>query len=650
MMLAYRQWFRILVDSSDDWSLFAYTDASPQWRGRELFASSLDFIRFSGGSREMVRIQLPLVNIGSEYRTVAGKTFAFLWQLVLVVGPCYRSLRAVLQRIRSFTTDLGGEFMLRDVNDCLIGFLRSLSAVVPRSARVEAFLFPHCLAAVGWHHVMDGLMRFGLCQLRWFGGWLELTKAMCRWIRNSRDSIVTALIASGRGGAGALVGEAKIPSFAKWRWKTLAAVIVGLETCLPSLLMAATAGVFDVMVGCGQDRVLAGHIRTLLHCPNFCSRFQFVAWFCKWVTELESWGSSCPCPEHRGIKGVKCSRRGRLIHLAYLRASGTFSTALRELREWQPARFGNDLVFREEAEACVRATAARGLQKLRFLDRLPYILSQLQAGMPELAVRCLTQFAEATPDSHHRVTLQFLSADSLLRPHVVALSTSGEMHPDLHRQVEWLREIPIDDSIAESPHACARRQELHSRAGKFGWHASSQRLDQNLRDCQAIVPLLPQSLQWLWHAYRRVPNMRKPGQDLRIPLRALEKKIYHLQGEPPSGWDVNFAEEFVPEGGGGDEPSGGAKVVVAAGRRLAGHAAHFRDWLLQCVAPSMTVSCRSADGEFRVFQVLELPRRMITVKSYDHDVNCAALWSVRHLFAGLLHVFSFACVAFLFPV
>ena len=484
MMLAYRQWFRLLVDSSDDWSLFAYTDASPQWRGRELFASSLDFIRFSGGSRELVRILLPLVNIGSEYRTVAGKTFAFLWQLVLVVGPCYRSLRAVLQRIRSFTTDLGGEFMLRDVNDCLIGFLRSLSAVVPRSARVEAFLFPHCLAAVGWHHVMDGLLRFGLCQLRWFGGWLELTKAMCRWIRNSRDSIVTALIASGRGGAGALVSEAKIPSFAKWRWKTLAAVIVGLETCLPSLLMAATAGVFDVMVGCGQDRVLAGHIRTLLHCPNFCSRFQFVAWFCKWVTELESWGSSCPCPEHRGIKGVKCSRRGRLIHLAYLRASGTFSTALRELREWQPARFGNDLVFREEAEACVRATAARGLQKLRFLDRLPYILSQLQAGMPELAVRCLTQFAEATPDSHHRVTLQFLSADSLLRPHVVALSTSGEMHPDLHRQVEWLREIPIDDSIAESPHACARRQELHSRAGKFGWHASSQRLD----SCPKINP------------------------------------------------------------------------------------------------------------------------------------------------------------------
>ena len=80
----------------------------PNGWGRELFASSLDFVRFSGGSRELVRILLPLVNLGSDYRTVAGKTLAFLWQLVLVVGPCYRSLRGVLQRLRSFTTGLGG--------------------------------------------------------------------------------------------------------------------------------------------------------------------------------------------------------------------------------------------------------------------------------------------------------------------------------------------------------------------------------------------------------------------------------------------------------------------------------------------------------------------------------------------------------------
>ena len=96
--------------------------------------------------------------------------------LVLVIGPDFRAMRGVLERARSLTTDIGGEFLVRDVHDCRIGFFKAIHAHVPRNAVVQNRLFPMCVASAGWHHVFDGLLRFGLCQLKWFGSWLEQTK------------------------------------------------------------------------------------------------------------------------------------------------------------------------------------------------------------------------------------------------------------------------------------------------------------------------------------------------------------------------------------------------------------------------------------------------------------------------------------------
>ena len=62
--------------------------------------------------------------------------------LVLVCGGNYKMLRSVLERIRSFTTDLGTEFLVRDVGDFLIPFMRCIGARVPVAARQQRFLFP----------------------------------------------------------------------------------------------------------------------------------------------------------------------------------------------------------------------------------------------------------------------------------------------------------------------------------------------------------------------------------------------------------------------------------------------------------------------------------------------------------------------------
>ena len=643
MMLAYRQYFKMLLESGEDFAIFVFMDASPQWRGRELYAASIDLIRYSGDVREVHHMLLPLLNLGSHHRTVAGKTWALLWMLILIVGPEYWSLRGILRRIRSFTTDLGGEFLVRDVKDSLIGFMRAVGARVPRKAVVEDWLFPMCLAAVGWHHCMDGLLRFGLLQLRWFGKFMDRTKGITRWLRNARDDIADALCANGRRGAGALVRKTHVPRFAEWRWKTLALVLEALSNCLPALLMASDIFI-QQMVGCGKDRVLADRVRQCLCDPTFPVQYEFVHWFASWVTKLQQWGSSCPCPEHKGQRGVVCNRRGRLIHLAFAHASDAFRCALEELQEWRDGRFGGDIQFQHEVVSAVRATAARSLLKLHFLDKLPYILALLDSSQPATAARALAQFAEAPLGNHHRLTLHFLGPDSTIRQHIESLASGNGMHPALQREVDWLREIPIDDSIAESPHACARRYELHSRAATFGWHASSQRLQQNLRDVQIILPRQPFGLQWLWDEYMRVPNMAHPERRRHISRRALERRIYHLHGALPEGWAENFVC-MGEEGDDGDGPPGAPRPADGdAAAKLPLHAVQFREWLLQALAPSMVASVRSEAGELVLFEVLELPRRLITVKTYDHDHASSSLWSVHDLVAMYLcsasHVFS----------
>ena len=82
-----------------------------------------------------------------------------------------------------------------------------------------------------------------------------------------------------------------------------------------------------------------------------------------------------------------------------------------------------------------------------------------------------------------------------------------------------------------------------------------------------------------------------------------------------------------------EEHEGGAGAPLVADALaepdLSHHALQFREWLVQSIEPGMVVSARSAeDGEFRLFQVLERPRRMITVKSYDFDETSSSLWSV----------------------
>ena len=79
--------------------LHIFADGSPQWRGTEVFACSLDLS--TSGYRE--RMLLPLVTLQRTRLDARSKAFCLLFQFFLLVGPSYSSLRAFCGKVVSIT-------------------------------------------------------------------------------------------------------------------------------------------------------------------------------------------------------------------------------------------------------------------------------------------------------------------------------------------------------------------------------------------------------------------------------------------------------------------------------------------------------------------------------------------------------------------
>ncbi len=204
--------------------------------------------------------------------------------------------------------------------------MRCIGARVLVAARQQRFLFPFALAVARWHHIMDALLRFGLLTQKWFGGFLDLVKALTKWLRVATDDIMDTLNTAGKSGAAALVGAPTLKIFAQWRWKTLESVMRSLKLCVVALRLHRDCPL--PLLDRSKDTVRASQVRLGLLEPKLMMRFELVDWFPSWVTRLERWGSSCPCVDHQGLCGVQCDRRGRLLHLAHGHACQEFDDAL----------------------------------------------------------------------------------------------------------------------------------------------------------------------------------------------------------------------------------------------------------------------------------------------------------------------------------
>jgi hypothetical protein len=105
-------------------------DASPQWKGTELFGGWCDRITQEPGGGDgiiFVRRQMPLNTLAFKHLSVADKVHSVLWMVMLEVGPSFRAMRWFLDHVISWTTDLGTEHHIVNSSDVLPNFIRMLN-------------------------------------------------------------------------------------------------------------------------------------------------------------------------------------------------------------------------------------------------------------------------------------------------------------------------------------------------------------------------------------------------------------------------------------------------------------------------------------------------------------------------------------------
>lgn len=238
------------------------------------------------------------------------------------------------------------------------------------------------------------------------------------------------------------------------------------------------------------------------------------------------WGSSCWCHQdewHKGIP-ITCRHRGRLVPYAYDFACERIAEIVQEALEWTLAFWDGDADFLHKAVAVVRATASRALQKIEFLDRVPYLFAKLGYN-PGIRPRLYAQYAQ--PGTHQRQTYRFMIEDGELRSAIDVMRDGFDLsNALLDQSVTAIRDLPLNDEVNEKPHAVFSRIHAHAPSSSFAWKASTSRLPQNLDDCYTLSAAASQDLQFHYNTFRQVVQPRNRKRDPKMSRAKFESMFY----------------------------------------------------------------------------------------------------------------------------
>ena len=221
-------------------------------------------------------------------------------------------------------------------------------------------------------------------------------------------------------------------------------------------------------------------------------------------------------------------------------------------------------------QACVRGSWHLASQKLSYLNDLPYLLVRIhEAGVRDRCVELWNGIPVGERDQWS-VASEFMVEGSPLRDDIDAMRPDGSnMSARLVRAIRGLSLAPLDDSVGESPHASMRHTQLKCRAASWPFQAATDRLSQNLRDVDDILPgVRPRTdLQWLWDRDRTVIqcDRAKLGRNARLKKRELDQRIYtmnafrafHMEDMP--GDDEEYESDGPPADDGAGEDAGGRR-------------------------------------------------------------------------------------------
>ena len=225
-------------------------------------------------------------------------------------------------------------------------------------------------------------------------------------------------------------------------------------------------------------------------------------WFCNWICTIQAWGKGSKELEarHRSNEDqdaiVDPMKTGRRLSEAEVHMLKHLRDGLDESLSWDLHTFtgcsSEDFQF---VLVSVRSSYTLAMKRFRYISQLPWQLARLPE--PGIKDRCLTEYAKYK--THHPLTDKFLAPDGELRPHIDAIRPDGTgISSSLWSWVEVVQKIPMDDSIAESPHAIGNRLGRSAPRSGIAWAASSMRLPQNLQDVTDHSRALRADLQQLW--------------------------------------------------------------------------------------------------------------------------------------------------------
>ena len=304
-------------------------------------------------------------------------------------------------------------------------------------------------------------------------------------------------------GLASLLKSLSFPTFANWRWATLPRACREVQKVFEAL-----AANFDPAPFRNEDKSKLRKVCFALSNNAWALQFSFVTWLAGLLGDLLQWGGGCECHEAERLRGeaVGCPNAGRRLRSAYQKACQVVTAALREANAWVAADWGGLPLLVASLQGCVRGMCALSLRKIAYLDRIPYLLARLCE--PGIRQRCEAQWAAVPPEGHHRVSHEFLNPahDSGLQPLVAAINPDGaNVDPRLRDEIRSVERIPLDDAIAEGPHAAGKAEWQRITRANFPWVASTMRTQQNLADMEEMAPLISSlDLQTEWNRYSSV--------------------------------------------------------------------------------------------------------------------------------------------------
>jgi hypothetical protein len=211
-MSLHRRFWRGVADASD---IFIWCDASPQWRGFELFASTIEIYDSEGNFHRRLA---PVLSLQRASLDAMGKT-AFLWQVWLMAGPRLADFTRFLSRVRGICTDMGIERLLANYFDTGKVFYEVMfSRVIPQELGTHTF--PRALAIPGWRHLWDVVLRRGLASLSWFPGWMAGMRSLISFLRveTNMQQMTKDMLSSGFPMVAEIFAKMCLPTIADWRF------------------------------------------------------------------------------------------------------------------------------------------------------------------------------------------------------------------------------------------------------------------------------------------------------------------------------------------------------------------------------------------------------------------------------------------------